>query len=131
MGFNYFTHLFEKNIRCVFILLIHSIFRGFYYKWGVEMRINNFPVGGVQKAYNQYKKEQKTEGLKEGKNDGVQLSSEGQLVSVALQALRQLPESDQEKLTQIKEAVKTGNYQISNDKVAEKIWQESILNEKI
>lgn len=95
------------------------------------MRIHNQGAPGVPKIYEQQKKVVSANQIKpQAKDDGVELSSEARLFSVAWQALHELPQAEGKNLEQVKEALQKGTYQVNNDAVAEAIWQESMLNEK-
>lgn len=95
------------------------------------MRIHNPFVSQVQKAYNKNQKlnVQGTEKVIK-KDDGVELSTEAGLFSIALNALKQMPQEERD-IDYLKNAVKTGTYKVSNQDVAEKILAESILDKKV
>lgn len=95
------------------------------------MRINNQPIPGIHKAYEQQKKSVATSdsGLTK-KNDDINLSAEAKLWVVATKALRELPESTSD-VAELKQAITTGTYQVNSEEVAEKIWYESGFDKKI
>lgn len=91
------------------------------------MRVHNSYVAQIKKIYN---KPQKTDSYSNEKpvkkDDGVDFSTEAGLFSVALNALRQLPEKKCD-IDGIKDAVKSGTYKVSNQDVAEKILDENMI----
>lgn len=96
------------------------------------MRIHNQAAPGVQKIYEQQKKVVSPSQIKsQTKNDGVELSSEARLFSMAWQALNELPEENGKNLEQVKEALRNGTYQFNNEAVAELLWQDSVLDKKV
>ncbi len=96
------------------------------------MRIENQNISGVQKAYNQQQKAVAAEKAKQKQDeDRINLSAEARLWSSAFQAVRDFPENNEKKIEKISETVRNGNYHVSNQDVAEKIWQESIFDKKV
>ena len=97
------------------------------------MRIDNQHISSIQKAYNQQQKTAAAEKAKQQKkgDDMINLSAEARLWSSALQAVRELPENNERKIEKISEAVRNGDYYVSNEDIAEKIWQESIFDKKV
>lgn len=95
------------------------------------MRINNHPVAGVYKAYDQQKKLERMEPSQGTKKDDINLSAEARLVGAAMQALRELPETSPKKLAELQEDIQRGTYQVNGEAVAEKIWQEMGLNKLV
>lgn len=95
------------------------------------MRINNQPIPALHKAYEQQKKAGVPSSVGAGKkSDDLKLSAEARLWSVAAKALRELPEPSRN-LSELQKAVATGTYQVSNEEIAEKIWQENGFDLKI
>lgn len=93
------------------------------------MRVNNPSVSEVHKAYHQVKKVvEKHQQVQRNPDDGIELSPEARFYSAALQALRDLSESDGGKLQKLQESLKNGTYRISNQDIAEKIYQENFLD---
>jgi len=94
------------------------------------MRINNQPVAGIHKAYEQQKKTNNlnTAGAAK-KNDDLEISAEAKLWGVAAKALRDLPEPSSN-LAELQKAVASGTYQVSSEEVAEKIWQENGFDQR-
>ncbi len=97
------------------------------------MRIDNQPIAGITKAYTQQSKEKNLSHVQgSSKYDELNLSSEARFFSIALTALHQLPDNfDENKLEELKSAVQTGTYEVKAEELAEKIWQESILDKRI
>ena len=95
------------------------------------MRIHNQAASGVQKIYEQQKKVIPANQIKsQTKDDGVELSSEARLFSVAWQALHEPPEANDKNLELFKGALQKGTYQVNNEAVADLIWQEGVLDKK-
>jgi len=91
------------------------------------MRVNNQHIIGVQKAYNLQKKlDEIKRSEQQQKDDDIKLSSEAKLWSAAMQAARSLPDSGAQKIEELKAAIKNGTYQVSDEEVADKIWQEAL-----
>lgn len=96
------------------------------------MRIQNNHLSALQKVYEQQKKPSVNNNVKTGaKDDGVELSTEARFYSAAQKALNNLPELKTENLEKLKEAVKTGSYHVKDEEIAEKILQDSLLDELI
>ncbi len=95
------------------------------------MRVYNQGIPGIHKAYEQQKKQTgiETKGIRK-KYDDLKLSSEAKLWGTAAKALRELPEPVKD-LSELQKAVSSGTYQVSCEEVAEKIWQESIFDQKV
>lgn len=95
------------------------------------MRINNQPVPGIHKAYEQQKK---TVGLNAAgapnKNDDLEISADAKLWGIAAKALRELPETTGN-LAELQRAVASGTYQVNSDDVAEKLWQENGFDKRV
>jgi len=93
------------------------------------MKIYNIP--GIMKAYNQKKIRSKSNvnGI-ESKRDEMQVSSEAQVMSKALQSAKNAPEIREQKVNEIKNALKQGTYNVSADDVAEKMLKGSMFNKK-
>ncbi len=96
------------------------------------MRVNNQYISEVQKTYNQIRKAAGLEKkIEPAKDDGIELSPQARFYSVAMQGLRDLPETEPKRLDALQESVKTGTYQVSNEEVAEKIYQENYLDKTV
>lgn len=93
------------------------------------MKIYNVP--GVLKAYNQ-KKTQATAKIHnvEGKKDEMQVSNEAQLMSKILQTAKNAPEIREEKVNQLKSAIKQGTYNVSTEDVAQKMLNGILFDKK-
>lgn len=91
------------------------------------VRIYNQPIVGIQKAYNLPKNgdELKRTDQKQ-RDDDIRLSPEARLWSAALEAARNLPERNEQKIEELKAAVRNDRYRVSDEEIAEKIWQESV-----
>jgi len=89
------------------------------------LRISNQHIIGVQKAYSQQNKPGKAEKAgRPAREDGVNISPEARLLSVALQKLREQPEVDARRVEELKAAVKEGSYRVDSEELAERIWAE-------
>jgi len=96
------------------------------------MRIINQPIPGVTKAYNQQNKENGiTNTEKTTHEDKINISHEAKFFNVAKAALKQLPESDERKLEELKLSINKGNYKIKGQELIEKIWEESFFDHRI
>jgi negative regulator of flagellin synthesis FlgM len=93
------------------------------------MKIYNVP--GVLKAYNQKKIQPtaKTGGV-ESKRDEMQVSSEAQLMNKILQKAKSAPEIREEKVKELKNALKQGNYNVSAEDVAQKMLNGILFDQK-
>jgi len=93
------------------------------------MKIYNIP--GVMKAYNKNKVQPTTKvNVVEGKKDEMQVSNEAQLMSKILQGAKSAPEVRENKISEIKNALKQGTYNVTADAVAEKMLNGSLFNKK-
>lgn len=96
------------------------------------MRIQNNPLAALQKIYEQHKKPPVNSNVKAGaKDDGVEFSIEARFFNAARKALNDLPDTKTKDLEKLKEAVKTGSYHVKDEEIAERIIQESTLDELI
>lgn len=97
------------------------------------MRINNPNLQGIYKTYNQQKKvyDSKEKSRASLKNDGLEISSEARFYKTAFQALCGLPSGNEEQVQVLKEAVKTGSYEVQTEDVVEKMAQENMLDKLI
>lgn len=96
------------------------------------MRIINQPIPGITKAYNQQNKENgvtRTAGTSQ--QDQLNISDEARFFNTARTALQRLPESNEQKLEELRRTIKTGTYEVQKEELAEKIWQESFLDQRI
>jgi len=93
------------------------------------MKIHNIP--GILKAYNQKKTQptSKTHGV-EGKRDEMQVSNEAQVMSKILQTAKNAPEIREEKVNQLKNAIKQGTYNVSTEDLAEKMLNGILFDKK-
>jgi negative regulator of flagellin synthesis FlgM len=90
------------------------------------LRISSQHILGIQKAYNQQNKPGKTGSAdRPAREDGVSISQEARLLSVALKAIQERPEVDAQKVEELKAAVRDGTYQVSSEDLADRIWAEN------
>ena len=61
--------------------------------------------------------------------DRVALSPEAKIMQEAIKVLETLPDVREEKVAQIRERIEEGTYQVDGRKVAEKMINESIMND--
>ena len=94
------------------------------------MKIHNIP--GVMKVYNQRKtySANKPQTVS-GKKDEMSLSNEAQVLSKALQGAKVAPDVREEKVNELKNAIKQGTYSVSAEDVAEKLLNGSVFNKKV
>lgn len=96
------------------------------------MRIINQPIPGITKAYRQHNQENGVNSAGGSpRADEITISHEARFLHVAKNALRQLPNANEKKIPELRQAVRTGTYEVQNEAVAEKIWWESFGNERI
>jgi len=97
------------------------------------MRVINPTVANVSKAYTQQKLEKaaapKEERLK--KDDQISLSPEARFFNIAKAALKEFPVEDEHQLAELRASINNGTYEIKNDELVEKVWEESFLNQRI
>jgi len=93
------------------------------------MKIYNVP--GVLKAYNQKRipAASKTHSI-EGKKDEMQVSNEAQVMSRILQTAKNAPDIREEKVNELKNAIKQGTYNVSTQDVAEKMLNGILFDKK-
>ncbi|MDN5321679.1 MAG: negative regulator of flagellin synthesis FlgM [Clostridia bacterium] len=93
------------------------------------MKIHNIP--GILKAYNQKKVQSKSKVYNvQGKKDEMQVSNEAQVMSKILQRAKNAPEIREQKVNEIKNAIKQGTYNVTADDVAEKMLNGIIFDKK-
>jgi len=96
------------------------------------MRIINQPMPGVTKAYNQHNKENgTTKSERAEQQDKINISHEAKYFNIAKNALKQLPEIDEGKLEELKASIEKGTYDVKDQELVEKIWDESFFNHRI
>ncbi|HHY06006.1 MAG TPA: flagellar biosynthesis anti-sigma factor FlgM [Clostridia bacterium] len=96
------------------------------------MRIVNQPIPGITKAYKQQNKENGVAQMEgPAKQDEINISHEARFFNTARSALKQLPEANEKKIAELRTAIKTGTYEVKSEELAEKIWQESFLDQRI
>jgi len=96
------------------------------------MRIVNQPIPGITKAYQQQKKENvaaRTEASRQ--EDQLNISQEARFINVARTALQQLPQSNERKLEELRQTMQAGTYEVQNEELVEKIWQEGFWDQRI
>lgn len=93
------------------------------------MKVNN--IQGILKTYNQKKVKgiQKVSSI-QGKRDEMQVSNEAQVLSKVLHTAKNAPEIRQEKVTELKQAIKQGTYNVSTEDVADKILKGIFFDQK-
>lgn len=92
------------------------------------MRINNQIINRIQKLYNKKEPGGKVEGYqaKPGE-DGVSISDEARLFSSALKAIQALPETDNKRVDELKTKIKEDSYNVNNEDIAEKVFDEGLF----
>jgi len=68
---------------------------------------------------------------KSNKLDEVALSTQAQGVQTAKQIISQLPDVRAEKVTQLKQAIKSGNYNVSGEDIAEKMLGRALVDKLV
>lgn len=93
------------------------------------MRIINQPIPGITKAYKQMSKENNiVKSNSSAQQDKLNISHEARFFHLAKSALKQLPEDKKPDLQEIKMSIKSGTYEVNNNELVEKIYQESIFD---
>jgi len=93
------------------------------------MKIYNVP--GVLNAYNQKKAHASSKMQNvEAKKDEMQVSGEAQIMSKILQTAKNAPEIREEKVSEIRNAIKQGTYNVSTEDVAEKMLNGILFDKK-
>jgi negative regulator of flagellin synthesis FlgM len=83
-----------------------------------EKNLNAQKISQIQ-AQNKIAKSEKTKSV-----DKVEISGHGKKVAELMLATEQLPAIREEKIKAIKEALKSGNYQVDSSKIAQKLLDE-------
>ncbi|MFZ5945240.1 MAG: flagellar biosynthesis anti-sigma factor FlgM [Bacillota bacterium] len=93
------------------------------------MKINN--ISGVLRAYNQ-KKIQGPHSVSsvQGKKDEMQVSNEAQVLSKIFHSAKNAPEIREQRVNQIENAIKQGNYNVSAEDVARKMLNGFLFDKK-
>ncbi|SJZ44325.1 flagellar biosynthesis anti-sigma factor FlgM [Selenihalanaerobacter shriftii] len=93
------------------------------------MKISNEQLSRVLKVYNKDKKTNSASEInRKNKGDKLSLSNKAKEMQVAKQALEKEPVVRQEKVDSLKQAIKTGNYDVSGEEVAEKMLARTIID---
>ncbi|MFZ7101357.1 MAG: flagellar biosynthesis anti-sigma factor FlgM [Peptococcaceae bacterium] len=93
------------------------------------MKINH--MHGVLKAYDQKKVAGKNKvNSVEAKKDEMQVSNEAQVLSKIFNTAKNAPEIRAEKVNELKNAIKQGNYHVSAGDVAEKMVNGMLFDKK-
>jgi len=85
---------------------------------GQEINLNTQKVSRAQ-AQNEIAKSDKTKSL-----DTVEISAQGKKIAELMSAAEQLPAMRAEKIKAMKEALRSGAYQIDSTKIAQKLLEE-------
>ncbi|MDX9870879.1 MAG: flagellar biosynthesis anti-sigma factor FlgM [Clostridia bacterium] len=91
------------------------------------MRIENQQISAIQKLFNQKSQSEKLGGPKSGREDGVNISPEARLFSVALKAAQALPPRDIKELEALKGQIKADSYEVNNEDIAAKLFDETLF----
>lgn len=90
------------------------------------MNINRINTTRVTEVYN--KNANKSNKVLKGNvksKDNVELSQSGKIFSVALQAVMDQPDINIEKINEIKNLIKSGNYKVNDEELAKRIVDNS------
>ena len=85
------------------------------------MKIN--PYIQVQQLYNAKKVGETKKTNSVGRTDGVEISNIGREIQVAKQAVANAPDIREDVVAPIRTAVKNGNYEVSGESFADKLWK--------
>lgn len=89
------------------------------------MRIINQSIPEVAQVYKRQNELKKSDKIgKTAQQDEIKLSSEARFFNVAKSALQELPETREEKIAELREAIQSGTYDVNLEELAEKIWWE-------
>ncbi|PKM88329.1 MAG: hypothetical protein CVU87_07630 [Firmicutes bacterium HGW-Firmicutes-12] len=92
------------------------------------MRIGNLQISSIQKIFDKKNTTEKAETTKgKSREDGINISSEARLFSVAMKAIQALPKKDDKELETLKMQIREDSYEVSNEDIAEKILNDSLL----
>ncbi len=83
-------------------------------------------VQGLEPAQKAKSKTTKVAGVK---GDRVELSAKAKEMQAAREALKQMPDTDDEKVALIKKQLKDGTYKVDSKKIASKMVDESLLRD--
>lgn len=96
--------------------------------------ISKIQVQNIMKTYgNRPTNSIKKAGTVGGANsiDGLQMSEEGKLFQSAMNALKSVPDIREDKVAELKKAIKTNTYSVSSNEIAEKFIARSIVDELV
>ena len=83
------------------------------------MRIDAY--AHVQQLYSTKKTEKITREVKTGFRDQLQISSKGKDIQIAKQALAETPDIREDRVASLKEAIRSGNYEVNADSFAQRV----------
>ncbi|MBM7623028.1 flagellar biosynthesis anti-sigma factor FlgM [Sporohalobacter salinus] len=92
------------------------------------MKISSEQLGQVLKVYNQKKSSKSTSEAKKTKGDKLSISTGAKELQEAKKALKNQPQIRKEKVERLKKQIKTGNYNVSGEEVAEKMLSRTIVD---
>jgi negative regulator of flagellin synthesis FlgM len=96
--------------------------------------------GQINCVLNNYRKQTRADDKVKGsqdfktglnKADQAQLSEEARLHQVALKALKNMPDVRDDKVAELKKAIDSGSYQVSDKEIAEAILKRSIIDKLV
>ncbi len=97
------------------------------------MKIFNSQVQNLLKVYGKSLKRPQSslEAGRVRKADNVMISSEAKLMQKAILAVRQADDIRQDKVEELRQAIATGAYEVSSDKVAEQIIYRALVDKLV
>lgn len=93
------------------------------------MRINK--VNNILQVYNKNKGVNKVKESTKSKEDQINISNEAKEIQFALSKIKDVKEIRTEKVEEIREKISTGTYEISGEKIAEKILEDLSFHKRI
>lgn len=83
---------------------------------------------GLYGVYNKNMSQVNNDRNEKGKKDEINISDKAKSYQFALGIVRQEPEIRQEKVTELKEKIQSGNYNVSSEDIAEKMMNDANLH---
>ncbi|MCK8824170.1 flagellar biosynthesis anti-sigma factor FlgM [Fuchsiella alkaliacetigena] len=95
------------------------------------MKISSEQLGEVLQAYGQQQRQNETGTEKKDKSDKLSLSTEMKEIQLAKENLANKEPVRQEKVDSLKQAIQSGNYNVSGEEVAEKMLERVIVDQLV
>ncbi len=95
------------------------------------MKIDTGEISQLLSNYDKKSQSQKTDKQGNELKDKLAVSDEALQVQKGRQAYEQLPDVREDKVAELKQQVRSGNYDVSGEEVAEKMIEEAIIDKKV